>query len=106
MIRIAITITVLAWIGYSSEVLPAADAGKQLAQSKRCGDCHGATGISPEGTSYPNLAGQKVPYLKAALTAYRDKTREHPLMSGMAQGLSDKDIESLAEYFSSLPSCP
>ncbi len=93
--------------GYLSSALPAdVEAGKKIAQAKRCSDCHGAAGISPEGTSYPNLAGQKPAYLRQALLAYRDKTRSHPLMTGMAQGLSNRDIADLAEYFASLSSCP
>lgn len=106
MHKIVLALT-LALGGYADNAFSAdIEAGRKLAQAKKCSDCHGASGISPEGTSYPNLAGQKLAYLKQALTAYRDKDREHPLMTSMAQGLSDKDIANLAEYFASLSSCP
>ncbi len=96
-----------AFLSQVGEVLAAdSEAGRKLAQAKRCGDCHGVSGISLEGTSYPNLAGQKPAYLRQALLAYRDQARQHPLMTGMAQGLSDKDIENLAAYFASLSACP
>ncbi len=92
---------------YPVGALPAdIEAGKKIAQVKRCGDCHGAQGISLEGTSYPNLAGQKPAYLSQALAAYRAQTRQHPLMTGMAKDLSDSDIANLAAYFASLAACP
>ena len=82
------------------------DLGKKISQSKGCLGCHGTNGISAEGTSYPNLAGQKAAYLEKALRAYRDKTRQAPLMNGMAAGLSDADIANLAAFYSSLKPCP
>ncbi len=83
-----------------------AGAGKALSQGKGCSGCHGANAISAEGTGYPNLAGQKAPYLEKALKAYRDKSRQAPLMNGMAAGLSDEDIANLAAYYASLKPCP
>ncbi|BCX87712.1 cytochrome c [Methylomarinovum tepidoasis] len=83
-----------------------ADAGRKISQSKGCIGCHGVNGISAPGTSYPNLAGQKAPYLEKALKAYRDKTRQAPLMNGMAAGLSEGDIADLAAFYSSLKPCP
>jgi NosR/NirI family nitrous oxide reductase transcriptional regulator len=55
---------------------------------------------------WPNLAGQKEEYLAIQLRAFRGGERSNPLMSPMAAGLSDTDIENLAAYFSSLPACP
>ncbi|GAB6068167.1 hypothetical protein JCM13664_14860 [Methylothermus subterraneus] len=107
MNKIVLILSLVALFGWAGGAWSAdAEAGKKLAQAKRCGDCHGASGVSPEGTSYPNLAGQKPAYLSQALLAYRDQRRQHPLMTGMAQGLSDKDIANLAEYFAGLSACP
>lgn len=104
-LRLMITVFVLG--SYAGSALPAdIEAGKKIAQAKRCGDCHGAAGISPEGTSYPNLAGQKLSYLRQTLAAYRDKTRQHPLMTEIAKDLSDSEIANLAAYFASLSACP
>ena len=76
------------------------DAGK--AKAAVCAACHGANGISviPD---YPNLAGQKVKYLQSAIKAYRDGERKNPVMSPMAAGLTDTDVENIAAYFASLP---
>lgn len=76
------------------------EAGK--AKSAVCVACHGVAGISPN-PQWPNLAGQKDQYLISSLKAYRDGDRQNALMSPLAQGLSDQDIENLAAYYAGLP---
>lgn len=74
-------------------------AGKAKAAS--CAGCHGANGVS-NNTMWPNLAGQQAGYLVKSLKAFRDGTRNDPMMSPMAKPLSDADIENIAAYFNSL----
>jgi len=66
-----------------------------------CQTCHGADGIGIEET-YPVLAGQYKSYLEHALNSYRDGSRKNPIMSGFAASLSDREIEELASWYSSL----
>lgn len=78
-------------------------AGKAKVQAV-CSACHGLQGkaLIP---SYPNLAGQNEQYLIKALEAYRSKQRQGGqaiIMQAQASQLSDKDIENVAAYFSSL----
>lgn len=75
-------------------------AGKAKYQAT-CAACHGANGISI-APIYPNLAGQKEPYLVAQLKAFRDGQRQNPIMQPMAKGLSDTDIANIAAYVSTL----
>lgn len=79
----------------------AADVEAGKTKSAVCVACHG-----PEGKSsnplWPNLAGQKDQYIMKQLKAFRAGERKDPLMSPMAAGLSDEDIENLAAYFSSI----
>lgn len=77
-----------------------ADAGK--ARALTCTACHGVEGNSAN-LMWPNLAGQHAPYVVAQLQAFRDGTRQDPLMSAQAMALSDDDIANLAVYFESLP---
>ena len=77
-----------------------ADAGK--ARALTCTACHGVEGNSAN-PMWPNLAGQHAPYVAAQLQAFRDGTRQDPLMSAQAMALSDDDIANLAVYFESLP---
>ncbi|BBL75010.1 c-type cytochrome [Methylomagnum ishizawai] len=97
------TLSVLAIAGLMA-VGTAARADAEAAKATAtglCAGCHGAKGISA-ADSFPNLAGQKKGYLITALKAYRDKSRNAPMMNGMAGSLSDQQIEDLAAYFSGL----
>jgi cytochrome c553 len=66
-----------------------------------CAACHGGDGISAN-PAWPNLAGQHKDYLLAALKAYKAGTRKNELMAGIAQGLSEADMEALVGYYASL----
>jgi len=77
-----------------------AEAGKNKAIT--CAACHGAAGISANPL-WPNIAGQAAPYLVAQLHAFKDGTRQNPLMTSQAMMLSEQDMADLAVYFESLP---
>lgn len=68
-----------------------------------CAACHGANGRSVAPT-FPNLAAQTPPGLKAQLKAFKTQTRSDPdaqaYMWGMAAPLSDTLISELAAYYS------
>jgi cytochrome c553 len=76
-----------------------AEAGK--AKSEACVSCHGMNGRSTNPNN-PSLAGQKKNYLIKAMKDYKDGKRQDPMMSSMMAGLSDADIENLAEFYSSV----
>lgn len=84
-----------------SATVSAADAGAGKEKAVICAGCHGVDGkaFNPE---WPNLAGQNDKYIIAQLKAFKDGSRKNPMMSPMAQGLSDSDMENIAAYFSSL----
>jgi cytochrome c553 len=82
--------------------------GEALAKKYNCASCHGADYKSPIDPAYPKLAGQHPDYLVHALTAYKrgasgPNSRNNPIMGGMAQPLSDRDMADIAAYLSSLP---
>jgi cytochrome c553 len=79
----------------------AGDAALGKAKAATCAGCHGPAGIS-SNTMWPNLAGQKEGYLVKQMKAFRDGTRNDPLMAPMVKPLTDSDIDNLAAYFSSL----
>lgn len=66
-----------------------------------CIACHGVNGVSP-APLWPNLAGQKKDYLVKQIQAFRDGTRQDPMMNPLASQLTDADIEAIAQYFSKL----
>jgi predicted CXXCH cytochrome family protein len=75
-----------------------AAVGKQRAVA--CASCHGEQGISPNDT-WPNLAGQNAAYLVRILTAYKTGDQTDPIMTPLAQALSNADVQNLAAHYAS-----
>ncbi len=88
-------------IGFSSTQILAADinAGQQLSAS--CQSCHGQKGIS-SNPQYPNLAGQKAPYLIKQMRDFKTGKRQDPIMSAMVRSLDEAAMNNIAEYYSQL----
>lgn len=84
----------------ASSVAVAGDAAAGKAKAESCVSCHGMGGRSTNPNN-PNLAGQKKNYLIKALKAYRAGDRKDPMMNTLTAGLTDDDIENIAEYYSS-----
>jgi cytochrome c553 len=76
--------------------------GKQLAYT--CSGCHGIDQYKNAYPSYrvPKIAGQNEQYIVTALKGYRSGERNHATMQAHAQSFSDKDIDDIAAYLSSL----
>ena len=71
------------------------------AKALMCQACHGLDGLSKTPDA-PNIAGQTEAYLVAQLQAYKSGARKNDAMSVVAPSLSDKDIQDLAAYFSTI----
>jgi cytochrome c553 len=81
-----------------------------------CQGCHGANGLGPQPSpssapqppwaTYPRLRGQSAIYVSKALHDFRSEARSGnsnaKVMEGVAQTLSDQDIQSLSTYLSTL----
>lgn len=72
------------------------NAGKE--KSASCSSCHGDDGNSMVAT-FPKLAQQHSSYLAQQLQAFKDGTRNDPMMSPMAKSLSDDDIADISAYY-------
>lgn len=72
------------------------DAGKQKAES--CASCHGDSGNSMVAT-FPKLAQQHSSYLDRQLHAFKDGSRNDPMMSAMAVALTDDDMADISAYY-------
>ncbi len=77
------------------------EVAKSIVKEK-CHLCHGEEGEASSAV-YPRLAGQNRTYLVKQLKNFRDGKRKSDTMNEMAAGLTDEQIEALAEYFSSKP---
>lgn len=80
------------------------DAAAGKGKAAACIACHGANGVAIAPT-YPNLAGQKAPYIVAQLQAFKSGERKgasSALMAPMAAGLSEQDMKDIAAFFSAM----
>ena len=66
-----------------------------------CTSCHGKEGVAV-APMYPDLAGQHASYLTRAIQEYHNKDRKNPIMDSMAASLTEPQIASIVDYFSSL----
>lgn len=91
--------------------LPAAadDPGARIATqgtpggTVACATCHGHNGGGDEGGAFPRLAGLNAGYLARQLRAFRDGGRDNPVMSPMAQPLTDTEVAAVSAYYAALP---
>ena len=71
-----------------------------------CAGCHGPSGLGNAAAKFPRLSGQSPQYVAAQLKAYRDGKRSGyrnaTIMNGVAENLSDDDIQALASYVAGL----
>lgn len=71
-----------------------------------CATCHGPAGTGNADRKYPLLAGQHKAYLLKTLNAFRNHSRSNDpnrIMQMIAEKLTDKEIDAIASYLSSLP---
>lgn len=80
--------------------------GKADAAVPACAACHGPSGLGNAAAKYPRVSGQHAAYTASSLRAYRDGSRagtdQAKMMSQVANGLSDAEIDALASYISGL----
>jgi cytochrome c553 len=77
----------------------AADPGEKLAP---CLACHGAEGQS-ETENVPSLGVQPAPYTVIQLFMFREGLRVAEPMNEMAKGLTDNDLQSIADFCEKQP---
>ncbi len=76
---------------------------------KKCVACHGADAkkVAPGSKGDVKIAGMAKDELLKKLKGYKAKTEDNggakAIMYGQMAGVSDEDIESLADYISKLP---
>ena len=63
-----------------------------------CAACHGAGGVSRRA-GMPSLVGQDLQYLVRAMKAYIEGERKHGLMTALLSGVSDSELENMADYY-------
>jgi len=91
---VAMAVAVGTGLGASSA--QAQDKPFSLALS--CAACHGTDGKSPG--AIPTIAGRSAKDIKDALVGFKAGTRPSTVMTRLAKGYTDPEIDALAAYFS------
>ena len=75
-----------------------AQSSSRPARLGLCAACHGETGQA-HMPGVPNLAGQRLDYLRDALKQYRDGRRNVPVMRAAIGPVSDAELDALARWY-------
>jgi len=67
-----------------------------------CSRCHGFDGAADGSGAFPKLAGQSPEYLEKQMRVYASGERKNALMEPIAKGLSESEIQAVAQYYASL----
>lgn len=94
LLAVSISLSLLAMAGN----VQAASIKAGQAKSATCAGCHGNKGNSLI-SMYPKLASQNEEYIIKQLHAFKDGSRNGPMMASMAAGLSDADIDDIAVFY-------
>ena len=99
MKRLIMIIIASALFATSKSGFSAGDPSLGKEKSIVCSACHGADGNSPN-SDYPSLAGQVPGYIAQQLARFKSGVRANAIMGGLAQTLTDKDMEDLDAWYS------
>ena len=78
----------------------AGDAAAGREKAAACQQCHGLDGNGPTPL-FPKIGGQHAGYIVQALEDYKTGARRDPVMAAFATGLSKRDQQDLAAWYSS-----
>ena len=85
--------------GFALSGSVSADTPSAEMLSFTCAGCHGTGGIS-NGPATPSLAGISTEYFGDAMKEYKEGERPATIMTRIAKGYSEEEIELMAGYFS------
>jgi sulfide dehydrogenase cytochrome subunit len=93
----------LLWLGLCpaaiSQTAQGQDALYTRSLAASCANCHGTDGKAVAGSLVVPLAGMDKNYFIAQMKAFKAGTRPATVMTQLAKGFNDLQIETLATYF-------
>ncbi|MHB1757408.1 MAG: c-type cytochrome [Leptospirillum sp.] len=81
-----------------------AEAGNGMPGNTACMECHRLKGGGMPSIGAPRIAGQTVQYIQREITEVQKGARYGPVMAGVVQNLSARDILAVATYYSKVRS--
>jgi len=102
MKKLNVLAALLLVLGVAGNVSAAGNAAAGKTRSALCAGCHGADGNSA-APNFPKLAGLDADYIAKQLADFKSGARKDPIMSGMAAGLTNRDMADLGAFFAAQP---
>lgn len=100
MIKTLLTVSIsLALFASTGSVHAQGNTGAGKAKTASCAGCHGEDGNSAM-PGFPKLAGQHKGYLVKQLQAFKNGSRNSPMMAPLAAGLDEQAIDEIAGFYS------
>ena len=103
--RILLTAALCLIIAFPGLAQAPSDALAKPSRLGLCAACHGETGTAVVPGA-PNLAGQRLDYLRQALKDYRDGRRDVPVMRAAVGPLDAAELDALARWYSAQTPTP
>jgi len=83
-------------LSFSAASIAGGASGAMLGNT--CAGCHGTNGVS-NGPATPSLAGLDYDYLVDSMKQFKDGERNATIMTRIAKGYTDDEIEAMSEFF-------
>ena len=83
-------------LSFSAASIAGGASGAMLGNT--CAGCHGTNGVS-NGPASPSLAGLDYDYLVESMKQFKDGERNATIMTRIAKGYTDDEIEAMSEFF-------
>ena len=64
-----------------------------------CANCHGTEGKTVDGSAIPSLVGMPKSYMIMQMNAFKDGSRPATVMHQISKGITNEQVERLANYF-------
>ena len=64
-----------------------------------CANCHGTEGKTIDGSAIPSLVGMPKSYMIMQMNAFKDGSRPATVMHQISKGITNEQVERLANYF-------
>ena len=93
------------FLGLLAVAGPLADAQSLQDKIAQCAACHGEYGRSQD-PKIPHIGGQPKLFVMYQLFFYREGRRKNPEMHLIAKGMSDGELDAIAEHVARLPPPP
>ena len=88
--------------GLTAQAQTAAAQLHNRATAAMCANCHGTDGRTVDGSAIPALVGMPKDYMVRQMAAFKDGSRPATVMHQITKGLTDAQIDTIANYYASL----